>query len=473
MAKGSFRFPLYTGGSTPDPAVFCPAEGYILPEDCPVPDPAVFCPSNGYIPDEPGAGNWELVARYKTNSPGTTTFDPILYTDPSTYAGKIAWKVGSTIYYERDLSIVMDGSLQDVELYVLKGSGLVITSFYADSDHIVGVLDLTFLKPNPSANTIISVHSNAALTSIKFNSLESFKVQTLFANNCGIQGIIDLSFISELYFGNIQLHYNANLEGVIFPNSILSGKLKFLYVNNCNLKYPLDISAFDFETNSAVRLNSNPNLESVIFPTAISGTISQLYLYSCNLKILDLSIILSKLTTSANVNISGNVNLASILMPSSATGKLNTLNVSYSKINEIDLSGIDFTDTAVVNLNNISDLSTVVFKIGGLGKFTQFNVSYCNITDLDFTQIPNCINKSSVSIYLNNNSMAASIVDKLLFDLAAIAATDPTNYTSRLIQIGGGGATANAAPTDGSVTGYDGLTAKAYLISRAISVTSN
>ena len=39
------------GGSDPDPAEFCPTNGYILPEDCPIPDPAVFCPVNGYIKD--------------------------------------------------------------------------------------------------------------------------------------------------------------------------------------------------------------------------------------------------------------------------------------------------------------------------------------------------------------------------------------------------------------------------------------
>ena len=42
--KGAFRIPLYQGGgSNPDPATYCPANGYELP-----PDPAVFCPLNGY-----------------------------------------------------------------------------------------------------------------------------------------------------------------------------------------------------------------------------------------------------------------------------------------------------------------------------------------------------------------------------------------------------------------------------------------
>jgi len=49
------------GGENPDPATYCPANGYELPPDpevfCPIngyelpPDPAVFCPINGYIPD--------------------------------------------------------------------------------------------------------------------------------------------------------------------------------------------------------------------------------------------------------------------------------------------------------------------------------------------------------------------------------------------------------------------------------------
>ncbi len=47
MKKGAFRFPMIKveggGGESPDPAVYCPANGYNTP-----PDPAVYCPANGY-----------------------------------------------------------------------------------------------------------------------------------------------------------------------------------------------------------------------------------------------------------------------------------------------------------------------------------------------------------------------------------------------------------------------------------------
>ena len=53
MKKGAFRFPMIKveggGGESPDPAVFCPTNGYEIPGT--QPNPAIFCPINGYIPD--------------------------------------------------------------------------------------------------------------------------------------------------------------------------------------------------------------------------------------------------------------------------------------------------------------------------------------------------------------------------------------------------------------------------------------
>jgi len=38
------------GGEDPDPATYCPANGYVDPESI---DPALFCPPRGYLPDDP------------------------------------------------------------------------------------------------------------------------------------------------------------------------------------------------------------------------------------------------------------------------------------------------------------------------------------------------------------------------------------------------------------------------------------
>lgn len=455
MAKGSFRFPLYGGGSTPDPAVYCPA--------------------NGYVPDEPGAGNWELIAKFQTNSPGTTTFDPALATDPMTWDGKIAWKVDGVIYYTRDISITLDGTLKDAELYILKGSGLTVNSIVVDNDHIVGTLDLSFFKPHPTLASSISTYSNTLLTSIKFNQNKKFIVGNISAYSSNLTGTIDLSFIEKLSSSAIISFYsNPNLERIIFPSSIISGQLHLLYLNNCNLKGNIDLSAFNALSSTAgIRLNSNANLQSVTFPSSFTGAISQLYLHYCNFTSIDLSIIASQLTNYAAIQVSNNPNLSSVTFPTSATGKISQFNCSLTALTSIDLSAYDFTDTAAFYANNCASLTTINFKPGALGKFTQFNISYSNISSIDISQLPNCILKNSCNFSLNNNSMAAAMVDKILFDLAAIVASDATNYTGRQINIGGLGTTANAAPTDGTVTGYDGLTAKAYLISRSISVTSN
>ena len=51
MSVGRFALPLRKC-EDPDPAIFCPAEGYILPEDCPVPDPEIICPIDGWVKPE-------------------------------------------------------------------------------------------------------------------------------------------------------------------------------------------------------------------------------------------------------------------------------------------------------------------------------------------------------------------------------------------------------------------------------------
>jgi hypothetical protein len=438
------------------------------------PDPAEYCPANGYVPDEPGTGSWELVAKFQTNSPNTTTFDPVLTTDPAVSTDKIAWRVGGVVYYAKDLSLTLDGTLQDAEIYVLKGSGLIITAITINSDHIVGTLDLSFLKSHPTLNTVITAHQNAQLTSIKFNQAEVFSISSISAYSCNLTGVIDLSFASKLANASIRFDSNANLERVIFPTVITTGTLSFLYLNNCNIKYPVDLRAFDISANAYIRVNSNANLNSILFPSAITGTINQIFLQYCKFTSLDLSVIASKLlTTGGIIQVNNNTTLTSLTLPLSATGKVSNFNCSYTALTSLDVSAYDFTDTAAFYANNCSSLTSITFKSGALGKFTQFSIAYSAITTIDISLLPYCILKASCAFSLNNNSMSAALVDKILFDFATIVATDATNYITRSIQIGGTGATANAAPTDGSVTGYDGIAAKAYLISRGVSVTTN
>lgn len=459
------QYIIYKGTTSgdPDPAEFCPANGYIDPTN----------PHDPYVPDIPGAGSWELIAKFQTNSPETTTFDPVLNTDPTIWTNKIAWRVGGVIYYQRDISVTLNGSLQDAEIYVLKGSGLIVTELRADNDHIVGTLDLTFLKPHSTTHSIIVAHQNSQLTSIKFNQSEKFTISSISAYQCGLSGVIDLSFIDKLFNASIRLETNPNLERVIFPIAITSGVLNFLYLNNCNLKYPIDLRAFQISASTQIRMNSNPNLDTVLFPSSISGAISQLFLHYCKFSSLDLSVIASKLTTNGAIQINNNSSLTSVNFPLSATGKIGTFSCAYTALTSIDMSAYDYTDAAAFYCNNVASLTTITFKSGALGKFTQFNCSFCAISSIDMSLLPSCILKSSSTFSFHNNSMSAALVDKILVDLATIVATDPTNYTTRSISIGGTGATANAAPTDGSVTGYDGITAKAYLISRGLVVNTN
>ena len=207
----------------------------------------------------------------------------------------------------------------------------------------------------------------------------------------------------------------TSLTSVNFGSDANTGKLTDIRMNGCDLTGTLDFSRF---TNFQTRFwcYSNPNLTAITFGVNTNTAGFSFFYVSDNdlTGTLDLS----------NVNIGngsfraqGNSNLTSILNPSN---------------------------------NNL---------------FTQYKADGCNLGYIDFTTLPLMTDINGGDIELENNSMSATDVNHILVDLDSISSG---GFTGRTIILNG----SNAAP-DGISGGYDGLTAKANLITKGFTVTTN
>lgn len=504
MAKGSFRFPLYGGGSDPDPSVFCPANGYELP-----PDPAVLCPAEGYVLDEPGSASWELVFEFYTNSPASTTFDPSVggFVD-SNYA----WKIGANIYFARSLSVVLDGSLQKVQLYIKTGTP--ITSINMSADHIVG--KLVFYHPSISMANSYQAMQNPELTGVLLHFSETANAGNLYFYSCNITGIVDFSSIRNAGTIALRMYSNPNLTGIIFHPILTTGTLFFYEAYSCNLTGMIDLRMFTRlqATGASIKLNDNPNLESIQMPVVTSGVLQAFYAHNCNLKgTLDLSGI-TAYGSSSTIYAYNNPLLEEIIFPVSASGVITGLNVNGCNLKGIlDLScftsfgtnaSIQFYNNPLLkgvvlaatisgaigtfsayncDLTGILDLSMVTFNstqfsltvydnenlteiiLPSNGKILSINAYRCNLSYINIKDIPNGTDKAYMSIALQDNAMTAAEVNRILAEVDSVSVS---GYASRSLRLTG----TNAAP-DSSSGGYDGLAAKASLQSKGFIVYTN
>jgi len=267
MTKGAFRIPIY--GGNPDPATYCPNEGYYDPDD---PDSGVI-----WNPINPNDG-WNLILEFQTNSPGTTTFDPSI----TASSGEYAWDLGDgniavgTKNIEHTYS---DGTTKTVKLYS-KGT-CIITEFLFSGDNIVGVLDVSNDAFKYVNNWNIS--SNGSMTSVTFPSTydNNTSVGIITIASCNLTGNIDLSVFSKFTSAAfIALAFNPLLTSVTFASSITGGFTN-IQLHSTGLT-SIDLSKFTSCTvGAALRFDSCSSLTSVTMPVLSSGIIGNLFGYSC------------------------------------------------------------------------------------------------------------------------------------------------------------------------------------------------
>jgi len=382
--------PVKKAGENPDPSVFCPTEGYILPEDCPVPDPEIYCPANGYIPDEPGTGTWKLAAYFYTNSPNTQVFNPAI-TSTAGVDSDFAWVLGGNTYYRKSLgdeNLYLDGSTQLVELYVQDGCPGIQGILFND-DYIIGKVFL--LGSVFDALTSIYLNDNPNMTGIVLPDTHSGTMKSINIQDSGLSGVLDLSMITNWdNYTVIVLEGNSALNNINFNPSATTGKVKTLKFNECNLTGILDLSIFDkFEYSASIYTYSNPNLTGVTFASSFStpGTISQFYLHSCGFTgTLDLSMF-THFTTSGSIHVYNNPNMTGVNFASSITGTISYLYVYNTGITgTLDLSMFTtFSSTAMLYLNDNPDMTGVTFAssiTGTISRIYLYNTGVSGTLDL-------------------------------------------------------------------------------------------
>jgi len=196
----------------------------------------------------------------------------------------------------------------------------------------------------------------------------------------------------------------------------------------------------NFKTGTLTQLNLNGNL--------ISG-------------LLDLRTVAN--FNNANVYLS-NAGLTNIISNPNWTGTIYQLHLQGSSLaGTLDLSKIGIT-SAIFTYNCIN-LTNIVYRSYGNGTMRFHQCYNCNLTYINYAEKGFSLAANDRNIQLQNNNMTAEEVNHILVDLNNIA---QLGYTGRSIIING----SNASP-DSLSGGYDGLTAKASLISKGFSVLTS
>lgn len=220
----------------------------------------------------------------------------------------------------------------------------------------------------------------------------------------------------------------------------------------------MDLSVFTGLT--SIRLHDNSGLTAISFPTSATG-ITDILIQNCDLTgVLDISGLSG---FGGGIAAFNNPNLTSVLNP-----------ISSQVITGYNISACDLTGAIDISgLSNLSGLFDVFDNVNLTGisnpassqMFDAYRAYNCDLGYIDFTTMPNMMDVDSAVIDLTDNNMTATEVNHILVDLNSI--TDGL-YSFRQVLIAG----TNAAP-DGSSGGYDGLTAKASLQSKFITVLTN
>ena len=125
-----------------------------------------------------------------------------------------------------------------------------------------------------------------------------------------------------------------------------------------------------------------------------------------------------------------------------------------------DLTGLG----GIFRCEGSASLTTITFP-PSTRAFDDIFLNGCDLNYVDITVMPNCLDNNNCRYRFQGNSMTAAEVNQMLVDADTIS---DGLYTGRTIIADG----TNASP-DGTSGGFDGLTAKANLISKGFTVTTN
>jgi hypothetical protein len=438
---------LCAGGTPPNPAEFCPANGYV-DETKVIPNP--FLPENG----------WNLLCTFQNNSPFTTTFDPII----TAITGQYGWDLGdgSTLVGEKGIShTYLTTATRTVKLF---GKGTCnITGIEMNGDDLIGILDLS----NDAFKSLTSIYlsSNPLMTGVTFPSSITGTVSYLSMYSTGITGNLDLTkFTTFSSTALIYLSSNPSMTGVTFANSI-TGTISYLSIYSTGITGNLNLTKFTaFSLDAKIYLSSNPSMTSVTFANFITGTISTLQIYLTGITgNLDLTKF-TTFSTNASIYLYSNPLMTSVTFANSITGTIILLQIDSTGITgNLDLTQFTtFGPAAFLLLNSNPSMTGVTFasSITGIIKTLRID-SNPNLAYVDFSKLVTAV--ASLSWQMQNNNWSAAIVNQVLSIINSISAT---GFTGRVINIGG----SNVDP-DSTSGGFDGVAARTALQAKSFTVT--
>lgn len=475
------------------------------------PDPAVFCPINGYIlnPVNPDDG-WFLIAEFPNDSPNSTTFDPrtlrangtlawdlgdgtiILYQDSVSYtysdsSPRVAALYGKGTCNLSTVEVQSDNLIGIIDLshsafssaygwYIVTNSGItglilpsVITvniyQFYVISTGFIGVLDLSVLQTFTD-DADIAIYSNSAMTGVMFAASVTGKIRNLSIYSMGHVGILDLSMFDYMSAASMQIFSNPAMTGLLFK-SVVTGTMTGISIySNSTLVGVLYLDMFSsFSAAASITIYSNPLMTGVVFASSIAGTFTSIQVRSLNITgTLDLSMF-NSFGATTTISLYSNPTMTGVVFASSIAGTIATMRIDSTGITGVlDISKFTaWTATGTLYLNNNLSMTGVTFPSSTITGFIRTLRIYSNTSlgYIDFTKLRTGVN--SLKWDMQNNAWTAAIVNQILVEIDGISVG---GFTSRVINIGG----TNADP-DTTSGGYNGSAARTSLIAKAFTVT--
>jgi len=248
-----------------------------------------------------------------------------------------------------------------------------VQTFYAFNSGLSGVLDISGLTlgASPQLTTAFRIYNNPKLTGLLMRD-SSGVINSFHAFDCDLTGNLEIPLSGLRYY--VRLYNNRKLTNVTFKYPI-SNQILELHIHDCSLNGTLDLSNIKAlggsnitDSNGTLYLYNNSNLTNVVFSSS-SGFIHAFNIENCNLSgTLDISGLIGLGSAyyggGSSFTVRNNKNLQNILFPSSGV-----------PIMTIDCSGCNLTGTLDMSMLKGAGRSVYYNSIGSINLSNNPNLT--------------------------------------------------------------------------------------------------
>ena len=328
---------------------------------------------------------------------------------------------------------------------------------------------------SPGGVRTIEFYNSTGLSSITWPAIDSVNLES---NSLRVDDT-DIEFI-DLRWNTFGFGPGARLWIMNTPNAkwlkVAPGSVyRFAQQSNninCLRAENSAIESIDFSPAASVsgnlRVINCPNLTEFLFP-ADTGTYNPFYIYFINCPLLTSSLPIGNYAISVITSQFHVINCPLVTEINCET--LDTITCPSVFIQNTGVTELDFSNwrwnggTAQVLMIGNANLQRVVLaEVTGAYSNGWRIVNNPNLTEIEFNGGAGW-GVGGNEVDFRNNALTAQSIDKLLVDLDNFIST-----TNKGLRLEGG---TNSPPTDGSVTGFDGIAAKASLELKGMTITTN